>query len=132
MIIRSAVSAAPAKVRDIVKAACKAQPDVYHEIVMGAAAAAPTSSKEILDALTEALPSLKNNIDRVVASYNGIVPSVAAVLDQARSFPTTVAVASPGVRGPSIGAPYIPLSGTPTNAPGGTTVNPGSRDYARP
>lgn len=134
LIARAAVSAAPTKVKEIVLAACKANPTVYNEIVMGAAAAAPTSSKEILEGLTEALPNLKPGVDRVVAGYNGIVPSVAAVLDQAKSAPAATATTpAPTIaRGPAIGAPYIPLTGTPSNAPAGNTVNPGSRDYARP
>lgn len=134
LITRSAVSAAPSKVKEIVRVSSKANPTVYDEIVMGASAAAPTSSSEILEGLTEALPNLKPGIDRVIAGYNDIVPSVAAVMDQVKNSPTTVATSSSPTpaRGPSIGAPYIPLSGTPTNAPGGTTVNPGSRDYARP
>lgn len=132
LIVRSAVSAAPNKVSAIVKAACKAQPDVYHEIAMGASSAAPTSGKEILDAITEVLPSLKAGVDRVLAGYNGNIPSVAYVLDQAKPTPTTTGAANLAVRGPSIGAPYIPLTQTATNSPGGTPVNPGSRDYARP
>jgi len=128
-IAQAAAAAAPTQAGEIVKALCKALPDSYREVALVVALAVPSATIEILAGLSEGLPSIKSALDSVIASYSGQVPSVAAVMD--RVVPTTI-VTSSDLRGPTIGAPFIALSGTPTNAPPGNDVPPGGRDYARP
>ncbi len=143
-ITRAAVAAAPSKAGSVVVAACRAVPIQYRDIAVAAAQAAPGSGTEILEAVESAIPSLKPAIQRVLAGYNGGAPSVAVVLSQASASSTTTttttaspsapAVYSPMARGPAIGPPYIPLSGTPTNTVPGNfgEVPPGGRNYAAP
>jgi hypothetical protein len=128
-IAQAAAAAAPAHAGAIVTALCKALPSAYREVALAVASAVPSATAEILAGLTEGLPTIKTAVDSVVASYSGQAPSVAAVLD--RVVPTTP-VGSSDLRGPTIAAPFIILSGTPTNAPPGTDVPAGGRDYARP
>jgi hypothetical protein len=130
LIARAAAVAAPAHAGEIVTALCQALPGDYREIALTVALAVPGAADEILVGLSAGLPTIKAALDSVIASYQGATPSVAAVLD--RVAPTTPAVTGSGVRGPTIGPPFIALSGTPTNAPPGTNVPPGGRDYFRP
>jgi len=128
-IAQAAAAAAPAQAGAIVKALCKALPAAYREVALVVSLAVPSATDEILAGLSEALPEIKPALDSVIASYSGKAPSVAAVMD--RVVPS-VASGGSDVRGPTIGAPFIALSGTPTNAPPGNDVPPGGRDYARP
>lgn len=129
-IAHAAAAAAPAHAGGIVKALCKVVPGAYRDVALTVALVAPGATEEILAGLSEGLPALKAGLDAAIASYQGqLLPSVAAVLDRT---PDTADFASSSVRGPTIGAPFIVLSGTPTNTPPGTTVPPGGRDYARP
>ena len=137
-IAHAATKAAPAKAGAIVKAVCKVVPGSYREVAVVVGADAPRATLEIITGLSEALPSLKPRLDAVVASYaGGNLPSIGMVLDASAGQGTTAGltpVASPTVsRGPTVGAPYLPISGTPTNVPsGGGVVPPGGRDYAAP
>jgi len=128
-IAQAAAAAAPAQAGAIVMALCKALPASYREIALVVSLAVPGATDEILAGLSEALPEIKPALDSVIASYSGKSPSVASVLD--RVVPS-VASGGSDVRGPTVGAPFIALSGTPTNAPPGNDVPPGGRDYARP
>ena len=131
-IAQAAAAAAPAHAGGIVKALCKIVPGAYREVASVVALIVPGATDEILAGLSEGLPAIKPALDTVIASYSGQVPSVGAVLDRVTTTPP-VATGPDGVRGPTIGPPFIALSGTPTNTPpGGGTVPPGGRDYARP
>ncbi len=129
LIARAAAVAAPAHAGEIVTALCQALPGDYREIALTVALAVPSATDEILAGLSAGLPTIKAALNSVIASYQGATPSVAAVLDRVAPTP---GVTGSGVRGPTIGPPFIALSGTPTNAPPGTNVPPGGRDYFRP
>lgn len=152
-IAKAAAAAAPAKAGKIVNAVCLAVPNEYRNIAVAVSQVAPNSNKEILKAVASALPDLKPGLELVLASRGGSSSSVASALDQASgsksSFtagpvaaatdsaaaPTAVAgVSGARSRGPAVGPPYIPLSGTPTNVTSGTSgeVPEGGRDYAKP
>jgi len=139
LIAQAAAAAAPAKAGEIVKAVCKVVPAAYREIVLAVAEVAPKAAKEILAGLSEALPALKGPIDEAIAFYKGQTLAVAPVID--RIAPSAAPLASVGpkvaapapLRGPTIGGPYVPYSGTATNVPpNGGNVPPGGRNYAAP
>jgi len=135
LIAQAAAAAAPSKAGEIVKAVCKVAPADYREVVLAVAQVAPKAAKEILEGLSEALPNLKGPIDQAVASYSGQPLSVAPVLDRIApaASPRLAATATPPLRGPTIGGPYVPYSGTATNVPpNGGNVPPGGRNYAAP
>jgi transcription termination factor NusB len=160
VITKAAVAAAPSKAGKIVITVCRAVPNEYVAIAVAAAQAAPDSAKEIVEAVATALPELKASIEKALAGYKTL-PSVQIVLSDAarialastsqQTAPTTVTaqgatVAASGrtaattpanpsaARGPSIGPPYIPLSGTPGNVTPSTSgdVPTGGRNYAAP
>jgi hypothetical protein len=157
VITKAAVAAAPSKAGKIVVAVCRAVPNEYVAIAVAAAQAAPDSAKEIIEAVATALPELKLSIEKALAGYKSL-PGVQVVLsDAARIAPTFTSdqttPAAPGApvaaagriagatpaptslpRGPSIGPPYIPLSGTPGNVTPSTSgdVPTGGRNYAAP
>jgi hypothetical protein len=141
LIAQAAAAAAPAKAGEIVKAVCKVVPSAYREVALAVAQVAPKAAKEILVGLSEALPALKGPIDQAISSYNGQSLLVAPVLDRIAPADTTLAAIpapvtrppSPPLRGPIIGGPYVPPSGTATNVPpNGGDVPPGGRDYSPP
>jgi hypothetical protein len=131
-IARAAAAVAPAKASKIVVAVCRAVPNDYRNIAVAVAQAVPGSGQEVLKAVAIVRPDLQPGIDRVLVSYGNNLPTVGAVLDAnltaGNGLPVSLA------RGPAVGPPYIPLSGTPTNVtPGGSgDVPPGGRDYAKP
>ena len=142
-IAKAAAAAAPSKAGKIVVAVCRAVPNQYRNIAVAVSEAVPGSSKEIVTAVGAALPELKPGIEQTLAGYGGNIASVAGTLDQAATVSpvTTVGLAPmsagappPMARGPAIGPPYIPLTGTPTNVTTGTggDVPPGGRNYAQP
>jgi len=141
-ITKAAVAAAPKRVGKIVAAVCRVAPHDYRGIAIAAADAAPGSGKEILDAVTSVLPGLTPYIDSAIASYHGSILSVAEILSAARSpeqSGSDQAAAAPGSsgafpRGPAVGPPYVPFSGTPGNITPGTggQVPTGGRNYAAP
>lgn len=133
LIAQAAVAAAPGQAGQIVKAMCKAVPTAYREVALAASEVAPSATREILLGVGAALPNLQAKINTAIASSGNGTPSVSTVLDTA-SGTTTVAAGNPTpvYRAPTIGAPYVALSGTATNAPPGVNVPPGGRDYAAP
>ncbi len=139
LIVQAATAAAPAKAGEIVRAVCKVVPTAYREVALAVAQVAPKAAKEILAGLSEALPALKEPIAEAVASYKGQPLAVAPVLDRIAPSATPLASVTPALtapaplRGPTIGGPYVPYSGTATNVPpNGGNVPPGGRDYAAP
>lgn len=131
-ITKAAVAAAPAKVGKIVVAVCRAVPSDYRAVSIAAAEAAPTSGKEILAAVAGAIPELKNGVEKSLETFNvSGAPAVAMALDRAAATS-----AGPLPKGPTVGAPYLPLSGAPATVtpapPGSGEVPPGGRDYATP
>jgi hypothetical protein len=136
LIAQAAAAAAPAKAGEIVKAVCKEAPAAYREVALAVAQVAPKAAKEILAGLSEAVPALKEPIAEAVASYKGQPLAVAPVID--RIAPSGAPGAPPKaaltpLRGPTIGGPYVPYSGTATNVPpNGGNVPPGGRNYAAP
>jgi hypothetical protein len=124
VIAMAAASAAPSEIRKIVSAVCRAVPSEYANVANAVAQIAPAASREILSAVADAFPVLKSIVDTSLANNENKLPAVAPVVSQLVSSP----------RGPSVGPPYIPLSGTPGNVtPSDTgTVPPGGRDYAQP
>jgi hypothetical protein len=158
-IARAASAAAPSKAGKIVVAVCRAVPNEYAAIATAVAQVVPDSTREILASVATALPELKDSIEKALANYRG-QPSVAVVLADAAKLGTSVGnqplsslSATPiagrplasagassasssgtGARGPAVGPPYIPLTGTPGNiSPTNSGVVPtGGRNYAEP
>ena len=134
LIAQAAAAAAPAQAGEIVKAVCQVAPSAYRDVALAVAQVSPNAAKEILAGLAEAMPTLKQPIDQAIASYQGQPLLVAAVID--RIAPADAPVARPPMplRGPTIGGPYVPYSGTATNVPPGSggNVPPGGRNYAAP
>lgn len=158
-IAKAAAAAAPSKAGKIVVAVCRAVPNEYAAIATAVAQVVPDSAREILAAVATALPELKDSIEKALANYRG-QPSVGVVLADAAklgasfgSQPTPSLSVTPtagrplasatgssasssgsGARGPAIGPPYIPLTGTPGNiSPTNSGVVPtGGRNYAEP
>lgn len=128
-ITKAAVAAAPSKAGKVVTAVCRAVPSEYRSVALAASEAAPTASKEILNAVGTAIPEMRMSIDKSLANYQGTIPQVAAVLPT-----STETAAGPLPKGPTQGAPYTPLSGTPTSLTPATSgaIPPGGRDYAEP
>ena len=151
-IAKAAAAAAPTKAGQIVLAVCRAVPNAYRDIAVAVSQVVPSASREIVSAVGSALPELKPAILKALAGYGGNVPSVTDTLSQAaiisQSQPTAAndltasgqpvvaktPTATPMFRGPSVGPPYIPLTGTPTNVTSSTSgeVPPGGRNYAAP
>ena len=147
VIARSAAAAAPTKAGKIVAAVCRSAPSNFRNIAIAVSQVVPGSGKEILEAIGLAIPDLKPFIVQALAASKGNVSSVAEVLDQsvvnssAQSQSKTVVAVDPVVtspirsaRGPAVGPPYIPLSGTPGNVDPGNSgeVPTGGRGYAAP
>jgi len=137
-IAKAAAAAAPSKAGQIVLAVCQAVPNAYRDIAVAVSQVVPGAAKEILDAVGSALPNLRLPIEKALAGYEGNVPSVADTLSLAASTPQSPTVsdtASPGMaRGPAVGPPFIPLTGTPVNVTSGTSgqVPAGGRNYSAP
>jgi hypothetical protein len=144
-ITRAAASAAPTAVGQIVAAVCRVVPNQFRAIAVAASEAVPGSSRQILSGIGEAFPDLKPAIERALAG--GSAPAIGSTVSTLQpatatvtaSFtaPPVVAGSAPGaagLRGPVIGPPYIPLSGTSTNVNPGTSGDqpPGGRNYAAP
>jgi hypothetical protein len=83
----AAVAANHAAVSNIVVGVCRSVPLDAEKIAVAVSLAAPASSKEILLAVETAEPDLKASIGQVLAEYNGYVPSVPAVLAEAKHRP---------------------------------------------
>lgn len=135
-IAKAAAAAAPSNVEKTVTAICRVSPKSCKVVAVAAAQAVPGSDKKVLRAVAAAIPELKPGIEQgLEASGKNI--SVAAVLDMAVNYlasNTRTDSKTGGQRGPAVGPPYIPLSGTPVNiSPASSTdVPPGGRDYTTP
>ena len=145
IIARAAATVAPGKAGKIVAAVCRAVPNDFRNIAIIVAQAVPGAGKEILEAVGLAIPDLKPFIAQAMAAAKGNVTSVAEVLDQSVVNASTQAkqtvvdpistpVITRSARGPAVGPPYIPLSGTPGNVNPGNSgeVPTGGRGYAAP
>jgi hypothetical protein len=132
-IARAAAAAAPSKAAKIVVAVSRAVPNSYRAVAVAVCDAVPGSNEAILSALSLAFPELKAAIEKALASYAGELPSVGLILDQAGSLVASSSD-STDVRGPALGPPYVPLTGTPVNInpAKSTAVQPGGRTYANP
>lgn len=120
----------------VAKAAIKVQPQQAQLLANAAAAAAPNHKADIakaLAALGESVPTLKASLSPVIASLQSAAPQLAnATATTAAANAEPPAAGSGRIRGPIVSGPYVPLSGTPTNSPPGTSVPPPGNDYARP
>jgi hypothetical protein len=132
-----------------VEAICRVLPSDYKIAAEAVAEVVPGADKEILAGIEAALPELKPAIDQALGSYQGSIPSVNMVLaqvDQSESSAGIVAAGTPGAspsapaspvlpRGPSVGPPAVPPSGTPTvvtPGAGGVIPTGGIRGYSSP
>ena len=134
-IAKAAAAAAPKKAGKIVVAVCRAVPKDYRAIAVAVAEAVPGSAREILSAVASAIPELKPGVETVLATYTGNSISIAAALDEATLAKDGSGTSNgPPPRGPTVGPPFITLSGTPqTITPGSSGEVPtGGRNYARP
>lgn len=142
-IARAAAAAAPQQAAKIVEAVCRVLPADYAGVAGAVADVVPGAGKEILAAISTAIPTLKIPLNNVLASYNGNVPSVSAVLNQVQSslqedgtaVQLSQATAGAAPLAPPIGGPpYVPLPVDHQNIdPGsGGQVPPGGRNYASP
>jgi hypothetical protein len=126
-IARAAAAAAPKQAGAIVEAICRVLPEDYQKVADAVSEIVPGAGKEILAGISVAIPQLNDLINHVLASYNGNIPSVSAVLSQvadvaSSSGTVTLASDTPSLpRGPSVGPPTIPISGTPPSP-----IDPGS------
>jgi len=135
-IVRAAVGASPNHAGAIVQAVCLRQPGSYRSIAAIAAQLAPQQRNEILAAVGAALPSHRPFIEQALAGSSAQL-GVAAVLEDASRLSgqtdlSTETIVS--VRGPTVGPPYQPLTGTPSTTDPSATVDvpPGGRDYSAP
>jgi UDP-GlcNAc:undecaprenyl-phosphate GlcNAc-1-phosphate transferase len=142
-IAKAAAAAAPTQTRAIVLAVCRAVPGDYRNIALCVERIVPGSNKEILEALAVVFPELRGVLGTNLPPF-APSSSVSAVLDspavQVRPKPAFIGPGvstlggNPLVRGPTIGPPFVPLSGTVTNVTPSTsgTVPTGGRNYATP
>jgi hypothetical protein len=157
LIARAAAAACPSKAAAIVEAICLVLPADYAKVAVAVSEVVPGAAKDILVAIETAIPQLKAAIDQTVASYQGNLPSLSTVLSQVaqtESSATTLAITAGTLgpssstlsttsgskpvslpRGPTIGEPYVPVTGTPiiiTPGSGGQTPPDGGRGYSAP
>jgi hypothetical protein len=156
-IAKAAVGGAPVQAGKIVAAVCRAVPSDYRRVAVAASEAAPSSAKEILTSVATAVPELMSYIDRELARYGLMVPSVTDTLDRAQATLTRVTQAvaaqgNPGRTASSRGVSATPPAASPHGAPsappsippsppnpnnarptptGGDTTS-GGRNYSRP
>ena len=142
ILARAAAAAAPAKAGAIVEAVCRVLPADYQKVAATVAEVVPGAGQEILAGVAAAIPELKDIINQTLASYNGAIPSVSTLLAQvaqAAGAASTTALtggSTPSLpRGPSVGPPALPPSGTPTlltPGAGGQIPTGGPRGYDAP
>lgn len=127
-IARAAATAAPSKAGKIVAAIVRVLPSESKAVAVSVAAALPGSGRDVLSGVASAQPQLRQQL---AGSSALTAPEVALALDQA--YQSAIA-AGPLPQGPSIGAPYLPPSGAPSNVTTNNSgpVPPGGRDYAAP
>jgi hypothetical protein len=142
-IASAAAGAAPAQAGKIVFAVCQAVPTKYCAVATAVAQAVPYAGKEIIAAVTSALPSLKPFVDRADSSSTGQSKSVATIMAQTESLvayaaplagsspekivtssasspkplaflPTSDGLGYVPLPPPTVGPPYTPAGGPPT------------------
>jgi hypothetical protein len=125
-IARAAALAAPAKAGAIVEAICRVVPADYAKVAV--AEVVPGATREILAGVSAALPQLASAINQTLAASLGVDPSVNLVLAQSGG------AAVPLAQGPTITAPLVPITLTPTiiNPANGTQVPSGAHNYSAP
>lgn len=131
-IARAAAAAAPLQAGKIVQAVCREVPSEYRTVAIAVAEVVPSAARDVLAGVAAANPALQRAIEQ---RMNVQGATVVGVLDQAAaSLGTTAVASSAGPRPPSSGGPFIPLTGTVTNATTSTTSTqpPGGRDYSAP
>jgi hypothetical protein len=142
-IAHAAAVAAPSKAGKIVESMCHALPAAYQQIADAVADVVPGAGREILTAVSTAVPTLKDSLNKVLASYGGNVPSVSTVLNQVQSTVPLASAAqsppssldSPALAAPTVGTPYVPtpvVHTTKNPRLDGGVVPPGNRNYASP
>jgi len=137
----AAAAACPTNAGAIVEAICRVLPADYKAVAEAVAGVVPGAGKEILAGIAAAVPQLRDAIDQTLASYQGGIPSVSTVLSQVEQTSAASAIIAAGAtatlppgspapvslpRGPSGGAPFVPITGTPT------TITPGTGGSAPP
>ncbi|MBI3852428.1 MAG: hypothetical protein HY298_19400 [Verrucomicrobia bacterium] len=162
-IAKAAAGAAPAQAAKIVLAVCKAVPAKYAAVATAVSQAVPYASKEIVEAVTTALPSLKPFVERADTNLAGRSKSVGSIMAQTESLvaytaqltgttsekiitsPTSNPIllsGAPSPQGPvlaalpppTVGPPFTPLGGTPTelNRTNTGQIPPGGVRYSSP
>ena len=140
-IARAAAAAAPTKAGAIVEAICRVMPTAYQSVATTVAQVVPGAGKEILAGIAAAIPGLKNVISQTLASFDGQIPSVSAVLAQVAQSADAATVTAQNTdgssslpHGPSVAPPVVTPSGTPTPLPGTGGVIPlgDGRGYSAP
>lgn len=135
VIARAAAAAAPKQAGKIVEAICRLMPSAYQDVAKAVAEVAPDASREILAGIAAGIPSLRGSINKVLASYNGAVPSVGTALTQVTHSETadTITLASARAfdmpRGPTLTGGSTSGSSTPTNS---FTAESGNYETNRP
>jgi hypothetical protein len=133
MIARAAATSAPSMAGKIVQAICTVLPKQYKVVAEAVAEVVPGAAKEILAGVYAAIPSLKNSIQSLIASYNGNIPSVMTVLDQAgpnQPKPTIQLAMTPNLDKSEFAAPVANFvnetytSTTTSTGPSGDTTTP--------
>jgi hypothetical protein len=131
-IAHAAAAAAPSEAGKIVEAVCRVVPNAYKAVANTVAGAAPGMGKAILAGVSTAIPALQESISKILASNNGVNPSVSDVLGQVSQMASTTA-ATP-ISAPHFGPPYVAAPPSPINLqPGnGGQVQTGGRIYSSP
>ncbi len=156
-VARAASAAAREQTRRIVAAVCRAVPNQYREVANGVSETVIGANREILEGVSDSLPEYRDSINSNLGLFANHSPSVMGVLNAAQpvaavsgtagagSAPSFSLISSAGpavapvgggamARGPAVGPPFIPLTGSPTNVVPGTggEVPTGGRNYAAP
>jgi len=139
-IARVAAAAAPKQAGAIVEAICRVLPKQYKAVALAVAEAAASHDKQILAGIAIAIPALKAPIDKALAEAGEtltvatVLEAIPATLDLSPAPLVPTSGSGTALAGPTYGAPYVPLPGTPVNLdPGaGGDVPTGGRNYAAP
>lgn len=123
-IARAAAAAAPSKAGKIVTAIVRVVPDESRTVAVAVTEAVPGAGREVLGGVAAAQPALR-------PALASVTPASASEVDKILK---DIQAAGPQPQGPTIGAPYLPPSGTPNNVTTNTSapVPPGGRNYTAP
>lgn len=127
-VVQAAIARSPKAAAAIVGAIAKAVPEMAATAAATATKLQPKLAKAIAKAAAKSAPARANEITMAVQG---------AVTAASKPVASTAANQLPTAftpRGPSVGPPYVPLSGTPGNINPGTSgvVPTGGRNYASP